>query len=140
MEDMYENIFLGSLQNLYPLKGYRANWTDQVFAKNLEKLVIEAENIGCSKRIKSLLALPTVSNTTVVVSLESDAGIEYWVEFIYTHLICFPQYFVNVLRYIILLFMVINTFNCGCPSLLPYLNPLFHSLFFLYPYLEVILT
>ncbi|KAG5620815.1 hypothetical protein H5410_006033 [Solanum commersonii] len=45
-------------------------------ANYLEKLIIVAENSGCSKVIQSLLALPRVSNT-IVVSLKSVAGVEY---------------------------------------------------------------
>ncbi|WMV14519.1 hypothetical protein MTR67_007904 [Solanum verrucosum] len=45
-------------------------------AKNLEKLIIIREDSDYSESIDSLLALPRVSNCTVVVSLESVAGVE----------------------------------------------------------------
>ncbi|WMV07952.1 hypothetical protein MTR67_001337 [Solanum verrucosum] len=46
-------------------------------AKNLVKLVIVPANHGCSKMIESLLALPRVSNTTLLVSVEPVADVEY---------------------------------------------------------------
>jgi len=113
LEDNYVNIFIiGSLRNLKILKVI-LQWSPLIeddtateltelmkclfeHAKYLEKLVIVAENSDCSEVIQSLLALPRVSNTIVVVSLKSVAGIEYWVEFVYIHLICFPQYFVQL--------------------------------------------
>ncbi|KAH0729537.1 hypothetical protein KY289_000725 [Solanum tuberosum] len=94
LEDNYENIFIiGSLRNLKILKVI-LQWSPLIeddttteltelmkclfdHAKYLEKLVIVAENSDCSKVIQSLLALPRVSNSTVVVSLESVAGVEY---------------------------------------------------------------
>ncbi|XP_015169554.1 F-box/LRR-repeat protein At5g02910-like [Solanum tuberosum] len=90
--DMLEDIFEGSLRNLKILKVI-LQWslfinhitTEQTKvmkyllerAKNLEKLVIVPTNSGCSKMIKSLLALPTVSNTTLLVSVEPLADVEY---------------------------------------------------------------
>ncbi|KAG5620833.1 hypothetical protein H5410_006051 [Solanum commersonii] len=90
--DMLEDIFEGSLRNLKILKVI-LQWsliinhmtTEQTKvmkyllerAKNLEKLVIVPTNSGCSKMIKSLLALPIVSNTTLLVSVEPLADVEY---------------------------------------------------------------
>ncbi|XP_006366660.1 putative F-box/LRR-repeat protein At5g02930 [Solanum tuberosum] len=93
LEDNYVNIFIiGSLRNLKILKVI-LQWSPLIeddtateltelmkclfeHAKYLEKLVIVAENSDCSEVIQSLLALPRVSNSTVVVSLESVAGVE----------------------------------------------------------------
>ncbi|KAK4710084.1 hypothetical protein R3W88_004597 [Solanum pinnatisectum] len=94
LEDNYENIFIiGSLRNLKILKVI-LQWSLLIeddttteltklmkclfeHAKYLEKLVIVAETSDCSEVIQSLLALPRVSNSTVVVSSESVAGAEY---------------------------------------------------------------
>ncbi|XP_006340057.1 putative F-box/LRR-repeat protein At5g02930 isoform X1 [Solanum tuberosum] len=94
LEDNYENIFIiGSLRNLKILKVI-LQWSPFIeddttteltelmkclfeHAKYLEKLVIVAETRDCSEVIQNLLALPRVSNSTVVVSSESVAGAEY---------------------------------------------------------------
>ncbi|KAG5620831.1 hypothetical protein H5410_006049 [Solanum commersonii] len=93
-EDNYANIFIiGSLRNLKVLK-IILQWSPLIeddttteltelmkclfeHAKYLEKLVIVAETSDCSEVIQSLLALPRVSNSTVVVSSESVTGAEY---------------------------------------------------------------
>ncbi|KAG5629875.1 hypothetical protein H5410_001592 [Solanum commersonii] len=93
LEDNYENIFIiGSLRNLKILKVI-LQWSPLIeddttteltelmkclfdHVKYLEKLVLVAENSDCSKVIQSLLALPRVSNSTAVVSLESVAGVD----------------------------------------------------------------